>query len=80
MSPTLTCPLPLPLLAQMQLLASTRPGPDATGREVADWYDRKAALLARLADSADPEAASYAEQSVRAHQHALDLRLTEVSR
>jgi len=68
-----------PLLADIQHLATTRPGPHDPPKVVAAWYEAKAALLARLADSDDPEAAGYAEQAVLAHQHAIHLRQEEVT-
>jgi hypothetical protein len=68
-----TTPAP-PLLGEIQQLATTRPGPLDPPAIVAAWYEAKAALLDRLADTNDPEAAGYAEQAIRAHQHALDLR------
>jgi hypothetical protein len=64
----------LPPLADIQQLAITRPGPLDPSTVVAAWYEAKAALLARLADSDDPEAAAYAAQAIRAHQHATDPR------
>ncbi|MFC0540648.1 hypothetical protein [Kutzneria chonburiensis] len=70
----------LPLLAEIQQLATTRPGPLDPPVVVAAWYEAKAALLDRLADSTDPEAAGYAEQAIRAHQHAIDLRQGKGSR
>jgi len=76
-SPALASP---PLLIEIQQLAAARPGPADPDAVVADWYDRKAALLDRLADSDDPAAADYAEQAIRAHQHAIHLRQEEVTR
>jgi hypothetical protein len=70
-------------LAEIQQVATSRPGPFDPPAVVAAWYEAKAALLDRLADTADtadPEAAGYAEQAIRAHQHALDLRQGKESR
>ncbi|MEH1130032.1 hypothetical protein [Micromonospora sp. CPCC 206061] len=62
--------------AELSALLRTMPGLSATAAERADWYDRKAALLARVAaedttSSNGPEAAELARV---ARRRAVELR------
>jgi hypothetical protein len=68
-----------PTLSEIAALDQSRPAADAPVVELAAWYERKAAMLAHLAD--DPalalrhpaEVAEYAGLAQSAHQHAREL-------
>ena len=60
----------LSTLGEMTRLHASRPAIDAPAREVAAWYERKAALLEHLAAERTSDARLLA---VEAHQHAARL-------
>lgn len=68
-----------PVLGEIAALEQSRPGVDAPMTVLADWYERKAALLTRLAaDATGPgrhpeEAAEYTAWATSARRHATDL-------
>lgn len=57
-------------LQEMGALHLSRPAPHASAAEVADWYERKAALLEHLAAESAAQARSLA---AAAHRHAARL-------
>jgi hypothetical protein len=62
--------------AALSALLRTMPGLDATTSERADWYDRKAALLARVAaeDTTSSNGSEAAELARIARRRAVELR------
>jgi len=61
-------------LVAITALASTRPGAGAPARLVADWYERKATVLHRIADESAPsERDTYQGWADQAHAHAARL-------
>jgi inactivated superfamily I helicase len=66
-------------LIEITSLALSRPDSDASAVEVAAWYERKAALLERLADEY-PATAEYLTQAAAARHRASELKTTTTDR
>lgn len=59
-------------LRELGFLTRSTPGPSAPAAEVADWYERKAGLLDRLA-AEDPAGTDFAAMAAAARRHAREL-------
>lgn len=66
----------LTVLQELQALRFVQPGPDAAGEEIAAWYERKADVLDRIADTSGAfEAARARIQAMSARDRAASFRL-----
>jgi hypothetical protein len=72
----MTTPATSSFAAELSALLRTMPGLDATASERADWYERKAALLARVAaqDTTSSNGREAAELARVARLRAAELR------
>lgn len=61
------------VLAELTRLMLAVPGPDATGDEVAAWYDLKAQLLEHIAAEGGPDAEQTRSQAQAAHRRSARL-------
>lgn len=57
-------------LREMGALLRAVPGPDATDAEVAEWYERKAALFEHIAEEPGADVATVRRFARQAHEHA----------
>jgi hypothetical protein len=68
------------VLAEMTRIMLAVPGPDATGDEVAAWYDLKAQLLEHIAAEGGPDAEQTRRQAEAAHRRSAGLRQCRAAR